>query len=70
MTFLRWFSREWLPSIGIVAVLAGILMLLDWYRAGVQAEVYRREGIEVTQWEVFCGAKPAERTITNQKESR
>lgn len=40
----------------------------DWYMAGVQAEVYRREGIEMTQWEVFVGARPAERTV-NLKEA-
>lgn len=34
-----------------------------WYRAGVQVEVYQRQGIEMTQWEVFVGAKTAERTI-------
>lgn len=35
----------------------------SWYRAGVQAEVYRREGVEMTQWEVYLGARPAERTV-------
>jgi hypothetical protein len=34
-----------------------------WYKAGVQVEVYQREGIKMTQWEIFVGAKPAERTI-------
>lgn len=34
-----------------------------WYRCGIQADVWQREGITVTQWEVFMGAKPMERTI-------
>lgn len=43
---------------------------IGWYRAGVQAEVYCREGIYMTQWEVFVGAKPAERTININEEKR
>jgi len=35
----------------------------EWYVSGVKAEVYRREGIDMTQWEVFVGVKPLERTI-------
>ena len=38
-----------------------------WYTSAMQAEVYRREGIEMTTWEVFCGAKPAERSIRIQE---
>ena len=34
-----------------------------WYAASVQSEVYRREGIEVSTFEIIMGAKPAERTI-------
>lgn len=50
-------------------VVAGFVLIVilgiwgHWYRAGLQAEVYRREGIEMTQWEVFMGSKPAERSI-------
>lgn len=36
---------------------------IGWYRATIQADVYRREGIEISTWEVMCGAKPAERAI-------
>lgn len=31
--------------------------------AVTQANVYRREGIEMSTWEVFIGCRPAERTI-------
>ena len=35
----------------------------QWRAAGMQAEVYRRQGVEMTQWECFMGIKPVERTI-------
>lgn len=50
-----------------VAVITG--PIFGWYKAGVQAEVYRRQGVEMTQWEVFVGAHPAERTV-NIKEGK
>lgn len=34
-----------------------------WYKAGIQQRVYKRQNIEITQWEVFCGAEPAEKVI-------
>ena len=52
--------------VGFAILLAAIVWVSiggKWYRAGAQAEVYRREGIEMTQWEVFIGVKPAERTV-------
>lgn len=36
-----------------------------WYASGVQVEVYHREGVTITQWECFVGAKPAERVFIN-----
>ena len=56
---------------GCLVVIGLILLLLvvsvitgwKWYTAGVQVEVYRRSGIEMSQWEVFIGAKPPERTL-------
>lgn len=36
---------------------------LSWYRAGIQREVWQREGINLTQWEIFVGARPLERNI-------
>jgi hypothetical protein len=48
--------------IGIVLIVA-VCAAVGWYRASVQAEVYRREGIEMSTWEVLVGARPAERTI-------
>ena len=35
----------------------------EWYKAGQQAALYKRQGIQMTQWEVFIGLEPAERVI-------
>jgi hypothetical protein len=34
-----------------------------WYRAKIQRDVYERQGVHMTTWEVFCGAKPVERYV-------
>ena len=57
-------------SVLVVLVLLAILAGWGWYKAGVQAEVYERQGIHMTQWEVFLGAKPAERTINLKQEEK
>lgn len=31
----------------------------DWNVSGRQAEVWRSQGVEVTQWDVFIGVHPA-----------
>ncbi len=56
---------------GCLVIIGAILMLFvgsivtgwKWYTAGVQADVYHRAGIEMSQWEVFIGAKPPEKTL-------
>lgn len=54
-----------LVGLMVLAVLAfaALMVAVEWYRAGLQAGVYQRQGVEMTTWEVFMGAKPAERTI-------
>ena len=49
-----------------IAALAGFAAFA-WYQAGVQADVYRRQGVEMTQWEVLIGCQPAERQIHFEK---
>ena len=49
--------------IGFVVLVLAVSLGLLWYKAGIQVDVYQREGIHMTQWEVFMGSKPAERTI-------
>jgi hypothetical protein len=54
---------------GFYAVLAlGLFALLyycgwQWYSAGMQRDVYKRQGVEMSRWEVFIGVKPVERSI-------
>mgnify|MGYP000087141963 CR=1 FL=1 len=60
-------AKEWmfwwaLGSILVVACLIGFAC--RYYTASVQADVYRRQGVEMTTWEVFLGAKPVERPVT------
>ncbi len=63
-------GKEEKESVWIVLIAVLFLCFLffvfgcaGWYRAGVQSEVYRRAGVEVTQWECFIGMKPAERAV-------
>ncbi len=56
----------WLPLAAFGAlVVAGLIFGLwfPWYQAGMQVAVYERQGIHMTQWEVYMGIQPAERVI-------
>lgn len=57
-----------------VAAVAGLFVVLAlgsalhaWWRASTQQAVWAREGVHLTTWEVFMGAKPAERVIREAK---
>lgn len=52
-----------LIGIAILALFLGGVSW-KWYVSGEQAAVYRRQGTEMSQWEVFIGNKPIERAIT------
>ncbi len=58
-----------LAAVIIIALLLIGALLIGWIRAAVQAEVYRRQGIHMTTFECFLGAKPAERTINLKTET-
>ena len=63
-------EREIVTQI-FIAICVLIVVLIPvcawkWYRAGVQQEVWNREGIHMTRWEVFTGATPASRQFINQ----
>jgi hypothetical protein len=62
MKMPRLFTIE---AAAVLAIIAGIILapMAAWYKAGVQVEVYRRQGVEMTTWEVFMGAKPVERYL-------
>lgn len=44
-------------------LLLGLFLWGNWYYCGVQSQVYKRQGIEISQWELFVGAKPKETVI-------
>lgn len=50
-----------------LAVLTAITIVASaawgWYRAGEQAKQYERQGIHLSQWDVFIGVKPAEQVV-------
>lgn len=51
---------------GFLAIMGVCILFavgLGWYQSGVKAEMYRRNGINITQWEVFNGAHPPDRVI-------
>lgn len=50
--------------VSFVAIVTGLAIGCSWYKASVQADVYRRQGVEMGTWEVMMGAKPVERPIT------
>lgn len=58
-------AEVWTYIVGGVIALMAIIgaPMFAWYKAGLQQEVYRRQGVEMTQWEVFMGAKPVERYV-------
>lgn len=56
----RWFL------IGVVGLFSAVIVgaaAWGWYKAGIQQEVYRRQGVEMSRWEVYLGAKPVERYV-------
>lgn len=44
-----------------VALIIGLSLgfFVSWQTAGTKSEVWRRQGIEISQWEAFMGATPA-----------
>lgn len=53
---------------GCISLIAVALCLLigggiEWYKAGMQQEAYRRQGIQISRWECFWGIKPAEMAV-------
>lgn len=44
--------------VSIAGVMLGITWTIDYYQSGIKAAVWKRQGIHLTQWEVFMGAKP------------
>lgn len=43
-------------AILLVAAIGLGLIWVSWYQAGIKADVCRRNGWQVSQWEIFMGA--------------
>lgn len=61
----RYWDKHWMDITAVAAIVAAVIgaPCAGWYRASVQAEVYRRQGVNMSTWEVFMGAKPVERYL-------
>jgi hypothetical protein len=61
-------------AIGLVVLFFLLLIItpfalgFKYYRAGVQQEVYHRQGVEMSRSEIFWGAQPAERAMIPVKD--
>jgi hypothetical protein len=51
--------------VAVVGIIGGPI-LFKWYAAGVQVAVYERQGVHMTRWEVFVGAKPIVRSVITE----
>lgn len=56
-------------SLLFLVLVLGIGACIGWYRASVQANLWQREGVEITTWEILWGAKPIERNINIKERS-
>jgi hypothetical protein len=54
-------------TLALYAVVALLILLagfgIAWVRATVQTNVYKRQGVDMSVWEVLLGAKPIERVL-------
>lgn len=48
--------------VALCAIIIGgtlsVACVSGWYSSGIQADAYERQGVKLSQWEVFWGAKP------------
>jgi hypothetical protein len=56
-------------QLSLAAVIFFVLLLFggaigfSWYKAGIQQQVWERQGVHMTRWEVFVGSKPIVRQL-------
>jgi hypothetical protein len=48
---------------GVFLLIILTLILLIWYSSGKQAELYHKQGINISHLDVFLGVKPNESVI-------
>ena len=56
-------NTELLVWLFLFGVLFTFICTLRYVHCANQAAVWQREGIEISTWEAFCGAQPAQRLI-------
>lgn len=47
----------------VILLILLVAFVIAWVRATVQTNVYKRQGVDMSVWEVFLGAKPIERVL-------
>lgn len=69
--YSNYYRKQDVTGAVIIIIFFSIICLflvgLRYYRAGLQAEVCKRQGIEMTTWELFMGVKPIERSVIIKK---
>lgn len=59
--------NEILTIVGAFALVVIIAIPAIYYKASVQREVYLRQGVVMSTWEIAWGAKPIERYVKEDK---
>ena len=54
-------------SLIITMIISVPVSIIHWYSAGIQQQVWERQGCKMTQWEVFIGTEPITRYIKEDK---
>lgn len=57
-------SEYFVATLCVCVLIFVAIAFFGYYQAGVQADVYRRQGFNISTWEVMMGGKPIERVIT------
>ena len=61
---IKEFFTVLIPFFVIVVLITIVIGFIGWYGCGVQAESYRKQGVNITQKELFFGAQPLKRNIS------
>lgn len=57
--FIKFIAFIALACFALLLILSIIVFPISWYASGIQQQVWERQGIHLTHWEVFMGAHPA-----------
>ena len=60
-------TNEVLAIVGAFALFMVVAIPVAYYKASVQREVYLRQGVVMSTWEIVWGAKPIERYVKEDK---